>query len=563
MFMLNPSTMPLFNGIQTIPLNGNKSDSQSTINLQAASNHGGGDGSEQEATHPIRGNLREGTTGKWFGVVSLLAALFASSAALADCWDLLPETAENPHPAWICKPNSTLEGSNLHGLMVVLHGCDQTHGQLKKAGNLEKAAENQGLVIAIPYVTEKDGYLFGCWNYNNGTADNSGHVAEIIALTTQLKLNHDLNIDPKQVYVVGLSSGGALALKLGCKAPDLFAGIGAIAGPSVGSDQMQATADKSTIPINNVSNATNTCQSLAGDKQSFFATQIANIAYGTMDLNGPDQKHPCSFLDQKYPGQNCLASIRWSKDNIEILQTIYGTGSLGSKTDLQGGKGTEESATTNRQTRLSLVVIPNVGHAWPAGKGIPNDPNNQYVAQQGLNYPQYIAEWLIKNNIRGGPQVGPVVTVNKPLVSNAEKNLTVTGNVSGQDINKVDTVLERDDGTGHFEKVGPPREVASAAGDFTVTYPDLTSGSYQVTATATDVNNRKGSATTEVVVLGWRCTESHTSNYEHVSAGRAYDVAGIAYAKGSNDRMGLDNTFYQTKLAQTKKDYFVAASCPY
>ncbi|SCL16547.1 feruloyl esterase [Micromonospora nigra] len=41
------------------------------------------------------------------------------------------------------------------------------------------------------------------------------------------------------------------------------------------------------------------------------------------------------------------------------------------------------------------------------------------------------------------------------------------------------------------------------------------------------------------------------SNYAHVSAGRAYHSGGYAYARGSNQRMGLYNIFYTTTLRQT------------
>ncbi|SCG48252.1 extracellular catalytic domain type 1 short-chain-length polyhydroxyalkanoate depolymerase [Micromonospora coxensis] len=47
------------------------------------------------------------------------------------------------------------------------------------------------------------------------------------------------------------------------------------------------------------------------------------------------------------------------------------------------------------------------------------------------------------------------------------------------------------------------------------------------------------------------------SNYAHVSAGRAYHSAGYAYALGSNQRMGLYNTFYTTTLKQTAPAHWV------
>ncbi|GAB3941954.1 PHB depolymerase family esterase [Micromonospora vulcania] len=47
------------------------------------------------------------------------------------------------------------------------------------------------------------------------------------------------------------------------------------------------------------------------------------------------------------------------------------------------------------------------------------------------------------------------------------------------------------------------------------------------------------------------------SNYAHVAAGRAYQSGGYAYANGSNQRMGLYNTFYTTALKQTAPNYWV------
>ncbi|WP_328418991.1 PHB depolymerase family esterase [Micromonospora sp. NBC_00389] len=47
------------------------------------------------------------------------------------------------------------------------------------------------------------------------------------------------------------------------------------------------------------------------------------------------------------------------------------------------------------------------------------------------------------------------------------------------------------------------------------------------------------------------------SNYAHVAAGRAYHSGGYAYANGSNQRMGLYNTFYTSALKQTAPNHWV------
>ena len=47
------------------------------------------------------------------------------------------------------------------------------------------------------------------------------------------------------------------------------------------------------------------------------------------------------------------------------------------------------------------------------------------------------------------------------------------------------------------------------------------------------------------------------SNYAHVTAGRAYQSMGYAYARGSDQRMGLYNVFYTTALRRTGPDSWV------
>jgi hypothetical protein len=57
----------------------------------------------------------------------------------------------------------------------------------------------------------------------------------------------------------------------------------------------------------------------------------------------------------------------------------------------------------------------------------------------------------------------------------------------------------------------------------------------------------------------------HTAgNYEHTTAGRAYQSGGYAYAKGSGEAMGLWNTFTSHTLRQTAAGHYVIddAGCP-
>lgn len=53
-----------------------------------------------------------------------------------------------------------------------------------------------------------------------------------------------------------------------------------------------------------------------------------------------------------------------------------------------------------------------------------------------------------------------------------------------------------------------------------------------------------------------------SSNYAHTTAGRATQSGGYTYAKGSNQNMGLWNTFTTTTLKMTGTNYYVIGTCP-
>jgi hypothetical protein len=53
-----------------------------------------------------------------------------------------------------------------------------------------------------------------------------------------------------------------------------------------------------------------------------------------------------------------------------------------------------------------------------------------------------------------------------------------------------------------------------------------------------------------------------SSNYAHTTAGPRHQSGGYTYAKGSNQNMGLWNTFTTTTLKMTGTNYYVIGTCP-
>ena len=69
-------------------------------------------------------------------------------------------------------------------LLIVLHGCTQSINAYKTA-NLETAAEEFGMVVAVPDAMNKAG--FSCWSYWQGTKSRSaGDYKNLIDLANEL-----------------------------------------------------------------------------------------------------------------------------------------------------------------------------------------------------------------------------------------------------------------------------------------------------------------------------------------------------------------------------------------
>jgi poly(hydroxyalkanoate) depolymerase family esterase len=128
--------------------------------------------------------------------------------------------------AWI--PSGYRDGSAVP-MVVVLHGCGQQTADIENTSQYTKLAEARTFIVVYPQQAPSANSL-GCWNWFLG-ADQERDQGEpaIIAGIAQNVMSR-FTIDPKRVYVIGLSSGAAMTVILGATYPDVFAAIGVVAG---------------------------------------------------------------------------------------------------------------------------------------------------------------------------------------------------------------------------------------------------------------------------------------------------------------------------------------------
>lgn len=261
-------------------------------------------------------------------------------------------------------------------LLLMLHGCTQQAAVLKARGGFEPVADRHGMVVALPQVPG-GGVLAGCWDYYGADHTRTNrHNGALLEMVEALLLDAALDIDPNQVYIAGLSSGAGQAAVLGCLAPDVFAGVGLNAGPTVGT-----AASETVIVSTTAAEAVAVCRALAGSDSSGFETQVASVIYGSEDY---------------------IVNTAYNTLNLEVLAELYGAAETAAfdVTSLEGhnpvGEGTLRSDL--RGPRVSLIRVEGMGHAFPAGTG--PGPEISFVASEGPSWPAYLAAFFEANNRR-------------------------------------------------------------------------------------------------------------------------------------------------------------------
>jgi poly(hydroxyalkanoate) depolymerase family esterase len=153
-------------------------------------------------------------------------------------------------PYYVYTPDGYKPGTSAP-LLVMLHGCTQTPRGFAIATQWNDLADEHNVVVVYPAqtiqvlgdaITGSADQLDHCWTDGNGDhcwnwflpvhqERDSGEPAIIAGITRAVMADTGKwTIDPRRVYVAGMSAGGGMAVILGATYPDLFSGVAVHSG---------------------------------------------------------------------------------------------------------------------------------------------------------------------------------------------------------------------------------------------------------------------------------------------------------------------------------------------
>ena len=133
------------------------------------------------------------------------------------------------------------QGDRPMPLVVMLHGCTQNPDDFAAGTGMNQRAREQGFCVLYPEQSQ-DANPSRCWNWfkHNHQQRGRGEPALLASMTQAVMKQH--GIDPRRVFIAGLSAGGAMAAIVAAAYPEIFAAVGVHSGLPTGAASNVAEA---------------------------------------------------------------------------------------------------------------------------------------------------------------------------------------------------------------------------------------------------------------------------------------------------------------------------------
>lgn len=261
-------------------------------------------------------------------------------------------------------------------VVLLLHGCGQRADAFASDSGWIALADRLGFPLILPEQAEANnqGRCFR-WFLPFHTARGSGEAASIVSMVQMATATY--GTDPRQVYVVGLSAGGAMAAALLASYPDVFAAGAAVGGLPVGA-------------------ATSSVQALMRMAQAGPNRPPEAWADEVRQAGPPGFKGPWPRLSVWSGGEDTVVA----PDNATLLaaqwRTVHGCSDAPS-TDVTTGGVRRRQWGASAAPAVELWTLPGLAHGYPIGDGTGQEA--PYVLRAPVDATSRIAAfWRLMEN---------------------------------------------------------------------------------------------------------------------------------------------------------------------
>jgi poly(hydroxyalkanoate) depolymerase family esterase len=230
-------------------------------------------------------------------------------------------------------------------LVVMLHGCTQDPDDFAAGTGMNDSATLQDFVVLYP-AQSPDANPSRCWNWfkHNHQRRGSGEPALIASMTRAVM--KEQGIDPRRVFVAGLSAGGAMASIVAQAYPDIFAAAGVHSGLPPGA----ASSVPEALSVMNIGVA-----GTGGPARSRSADPAPGVHVPTIVFHGDQDRtvHP--------------------RNGEQVIKAALGSAAAGATRVEQGSSGQGRRYTRSvhvgehGDTLAEHWLLHGAGHAWSGG----------------------------------------------------------------------------------------------------------------------------------------------------------------------------------------------------
>jgi len=411
-------------------------------------------------------------------------------------------------------------------LVVAMHGCTQNANDYFAHSGWPKYADMFGFALVFPEQPSTTNPIVNCFDWGTPSNDGrgQGEALSIYNMVQYARTNYHVN--PSRIYVTGLSAGGGMTADLLADYPDVFAAGSIDSGPA---------AQCSTSGIFNTN-----CTS---GHTSHTPRQWGDL----IRASHPGYTGP-------YPRVAIWQGTSDTKVNPDELTynrdgwtNVWGIGQTPSSTRSLTG-GTTESTYNDANGKPAVVTysVAGMAHGLAVNPGSGTDQcgttSTYYLGYICSSY--YTAEFFGLDQTNGPTGLS---------------GLTVTGTTDTTASLRWNPVPSA--ASYNVYRNGTQANTSAVTG---TSYTDtgLSAGtSYSYTAAAVDASGTVGIRSAPVNATTTTATAPcfTDNNYNQTVAGRAHQNSGSVYANGSNQAMGLWNTYTTHTLRETGPNYYVVA----